>query len=296
MPSGSGSRDATTVLADGRTLGHAECGDPNGRPVLYFHGFPGSRLEASLLGDAATRTGVRLIGVDRPGIGLSSHHRRRRLLDWPGDASQLADLIGLNRFAVVGVSGGAPYAAACAFGIPDRLSACGIVAGTGPPGVGIEEQTRTNRLVSLIARQVPVLLRIMLWREIGRFRDDPERVEAVVARLETQLPDVDRALFGRPDVRRRFVQDAAEAFRCGSRGPARDATILFGQPWGFDLGDIRDVPVYLWHGELDRSVPVSVGRAVAAAVPGCRSTFHPDVAHLSLLMEHGEEILGNLTS
>jgi pimeloyl-ACP methyl ester carboxylesterase len=91
---------------------------------LYFHGHPGSRLEARFLAKAADRAGVRLVGVDRPGMGLSTYQSRRRVMDWPGDVAQLADHLKLGRFAVVGFSGGGLYSLACAYGLPgsgDRL-------------------------------------------------------------------------------------------------------------------------------------------------------------------------------
>jgi pimeloyl-ACP methyl ester carboxylesterase len=107
-------RDYRIQLPDGRLLGYAESGAPAGRAVLYFHGHPGARLEAGFLADPATRANVRLIGVDRPGMGLSTYQPGRRLLDWPADIAALADALAIERFAVVGLSGGGPYALACA--------------------------------------------------------------------------------------------------------------------------------------------------------------------------------------
>ena len=116
------SLDGKTIrLRDGRLLGYAEYGVPEGKPVLHFNGFPGTRFEASLIADAAARVGVRLIGVDRPGMGLSDFQPGRRILDWPDDVLELADALGLERFAVMGVSGGGPFCAlrspAAAFGL-----------------------------------------------------------------------------------------------------------------------------------------------------------------------------------
>jgi len=101
-------------LNDGRLLGYAEFGDPGGTPVMFFHGFPGSRLEGALGHEAAERAAVRMICIDRPGMGLSTFQPGRRMLDWPADVAALADALGIGRFAVGGVSGGGPYAAVCA--------------------------------------------------------------------------------------------------------------------------------------------------------------------------------------
>jgi pimeloyl-ACP methyl ester carboxylesterase len=124
----------TIQLRDGRALGYVEYGDPTGPGLLYFHGHPGSRLEAKFLAPAATQADVRLIGIDRPGMGLSTYQPRRRLLDWVEDVEQLADHRAIDRFSVVGFSGGGPYAAACAYRIPHRLNACGLVASVGHVG------------------------------------------------------------------------------------------------------------------------------------------------------------------
>jgi pimeloyl-ACP methyl ester carboxylesterase len=124
----------TTQLRDGRTIGYVEYGKPNGRPLFYFHGHPGSRFEVRFLQEQAEENGVRLVGVDRPGLGLSSYKAGRSILDWPDDVSELADFLQIKFFSVVGFSGGGPYALACAFRIPSRLIACGIVSGVGQTG------------------------------------------------------------------------------------------------------------------------------------------------------------------
>ncbi len=113
--------DKTIQLHDGRTLGYAEYGIAERKALFYFHGHPGARLEARFLAEQAEQAGVRLIGVDRPGMGLSTFKANRRLLDWPDDVVELADRLRLNRFAVVGFSGGGPYALACAYKIPHLI-------------------------------------------------------------------------------------------------------------------------------------------------------------------------------
>ena len=102
----------TFTLADGRALGFAEYGNPNGKPLFYFHGHPGSRFEARYLENSET---ARIIGVDRPGLGLSTYKAGRKILDWPDDIAELANSLGIARFAVAGFSGGGPYALACAY-------------------------------------------------------------------------------------------------------------------------------------------------------------------------------------
>ena len=127
-------------LPDGRNLAYAEYGPVEGNPVFYFHGFPSSRLDWRLFHDDDTlaELNVRVIAPDRPGYGLSDHKRGRTISGWPEDVVELAGALGIDAFSVLGVSGGGPYAASCAFSIPDRLSKSGIVCGMGPadsPGV-----------------------------------------------------------------------------------------------------------------------------------------------------------------
>jgi pimeloyl-ACP methyl ester carboxylesterase len=140
--------DTTIQLRDGRTLGYAEYGMRDGKALFYFHGHPGSRLEARLLAEQAKHSGIRLIGIDRPGMGLSCFQAGRHLLDWPLDVVELANSLHLDRFAVVGFSGGGPYALACAYRIPQRLTACGIIAGVG----------HTSRFRSFLSLWLPWLL------------------------------------------------------------------------------------------------------------------------------------------
>jgi pimeloyl-ACP methyl ester carboxylesterase len=163
-------------LRDGRLLGYAEYGDLSGRPVSCFPGTPGSRL-LHPPEDPTIACGARLIVVERPGFGLSDDQPGRTLLHWPEDVVEFADQLELKRFAAVGISAGAPYAAACAHTIPQRISAVGIISGVGPmdaPG-SLQEMPRIRRAVAIVARHAPCLLRPLLWwtanpqRDIQRF-------------------------------------------------------------------------------------------------------------------------------
>src|ERR671934_2916699 len=157
LPSVNDDADRTIRLRDGRRLGYAEWGDPGGRPLLYFHGWPGSRVEGRLGDEAARAQGVRLIALDRPGMGLSDYQPRRALVDWPVDVSQVTAALGLDRFAVLGISGGGPYAAACAWKLSEQLAGAGIVSGLAPvdaPGAlaGMGRQNQVMfRLVGRLA-------------------------------------------------------------------------------------------------------------------------------------------------
>jgi hypothetical protein len=149
--------------------------------------------------------------------------------------------------------------------------------------------------MNFIAQRLPLLFRGFLWWSIGRFRQDPERLEAIIEKMGKQLPEPDRQLFSKPEIKRFFAEEAAEAFRQGAKGPAWEGKLLLGKPWGFVLEDILMENVHLWHGDLDGNVPVSMGRAVAERIPNCQATFYPHEAHLSLFLNHADEILMTLS-
>jgi pimeloyl-ACP methyl ester carboxylesterase len=282
----------TLQLEDGRLLGYAVYGDPGGQPVFYFHGFPGSRLEARLADDVAARLRVRLIAVDRPGFGFSDFKPGRTIFDWPDDVVRIADALEVNRFTTVGVSGGGPYAAACALKIPQRLTAAAIVCGLGPlvdtPN-GTDRMIRSNHLIFFLGRRLPWLARISLWRTGCLVRRNPEKM---LGHMIGALPVPDKAVLARPEVKATLKENVAEAFRKGSRGAACEL-LLYTRAWGFALKDIA-TRVDLWHGEEDRSVPSTMGRYQARAIPNCRAVFYPGEGHFSLAINHMEEILSSL--
>jgi len=271
-------------LKDGRLLGYAEYGNPDGKPVFYFHGFPGSRLDwrFSDPDDSAARLSARIVAVDRPGMGLSDFKHGREILDWPDDIVELADVLRLDRFAVVGISGGGPYAATCAYKIPERLTTTAIVSGMGP----LEAPHMKDGTSWTIPGKPSVIRRLLLVLFDTGLRKDPDRF---VAQSKEKFAEVDRLLLDEPELAKAYVSMLREAFRSGIGGVYQEARI-YTRPWGFRLQDIA-VETHLWHGELDANVPISVGRYVAAAIPGCHSTFLGEEAHLSLPHNHIQEIL-----
>jgi len=287
-----GTTDRTRTLKDGRRLGYAEYGDPQGKPVFFFHGMPGSRLEGELADEAAKKLRIRVISLDRPGYGLSDFQPRRAFLDWPPDVVALADALGIERFAVAGVSGGGPYAAVCALKIPGRLTAAGIIAGVGPYDEpdATEGMSGQNRLLFGLSRRFPWLvpLPMALWSFATRHFAD-----RMMSAMVRSLPAPDQAALARPEVLAMFKKDSVESFRSGSRGAAWE-TRMYARPWGFRLEEIS-MEVHVWQGELDKNVPPSMGRYQGRTIPNCRVHFFSDEAHISLVVNHIEEILGALT-
>ena len=285
----------TITLHDGRSLGYTEYGDPAGKPIFHFHGWPSSRLDAQLFAEVAAKFGVRLIGVDRPGMGLSDFQPGRQILDWPDDVVALADGLGIGRFGVQGMSGGGPYTSVCAYKLPSRVTVCGIIAAIGPIELGTEGMMPTNRATFFAARWFPWLLRPALWVSLGRFNRDAEKMGVALEKVMQAIPESDKKLMRDPKIKRILVAASYESFRQGSKGPAYDG-MLYGHPWGFQLEDISLDKVYLWHGEHDVNVPVAMGRGVASAIPNCQARFYPDDGHFLMTPDHQEEIMAAMTS
>ena len=276
-------------LRDGRRLCFAEYGDPDGSPVMLFHGNPSSRLSWGLIPGCPFRPDVRLIAPDRPGFGRSDFQPGRRLLDWPDDVCELGDALGLRQFAVLGVSGGGPAALACAWKIPRRLTAVGVVSSPCPtrsPGA-TEGMSRTNKTIFFLTQHAPILVRLNMALLAHLARKD-----RLVERLVYKMADVDKRLLERPELRQYLSAGFSEAFRQGGAGSAHELVINHGRPWGFALEEIRIV-VHLWHGEDDPSVPPSMGRHLARTIPHCEATFIPEAGHLWIL-DHVGEVLDAL--
>jgi len=279
-------------LSDGRRLAYAEYGDPQGHPTLYFHGLPGSRLEAVLAAQSAATAGIRLIASDRPGIGGSDRQPRRTLLHWPADVLRLADHLGISRFSVVGVSGGAPYAAVCAYAIPERLDAVAIVSGVAPfeERELLDHMVWFSRLAVRSAQVAPGLLRSAMW-PAAILKWFPRSTINLLGRA---LDGPDHEVMARREVKEAIAPSFAESLRQGTRGATEELLIL-ARPWGFRLEDVaRDV--CLWHGERDRIVPASHGRALCRKLRQAHCKFLPAEGHFSLVIDHAEEIFTTLAS
>lgn len=277
-------------LRDGRRLGYAEYGDPDGRPVLFFHGLGTTRVICPPDDAPARELGVRLIALDRPGVGLSDPLPGRRLLDWPADVVQLADALGLREFAVVGWSGGGPYAAACGYLLPDRVRAVGLISAPAPlsGAPAADYLRRFDRTAARAAGRAPWMIRIALWHWGRPQRRDPVRF------FDDSLADMiqaDQLLLSRPDVRGQMIANSAELYRHGGRGLYEEALVL-ARRWGFSPSHIR-VPVHIWHGAQDRTVPPRMAHYLARAIPGAQLTVYPDDGH-HLLYGRWPEILAAL--
>ena len=272
-------------LADGRRLGYADLGDAAGTPIVWCHGGLSSRLDAMPADGAARALGARLIAPDRPGVGSSDRLPGRTLLDWPADVAELLAALGIDRFAVVGWSLGGPFAAACAFALPDRVTSLGLVAPCIPADwdameAGLDgmdrrflRETRSGSAIARVALSVMRVTaahapRLFTW---GAARGLSEQARAPLAGT------------GGTWLRRAVAEGLRD-----TRGVTDDYRIM-GAPWGFDPSGIA-VPTRIWQGDDDRMVPPSWAGRLAAAIPGSTLTILLGEGHY-LPFTHVDEIL-----
>lgn len=279
------------TLADGRTLAWQRYGDPQGRPLYVFHGFPGCRLQASMLYSAAQAAGVCLIAADRPGFGGSSPAPNRTILGWADDVVQLADALGHERFGVAGMSCGGPYALACAQRLPQRVRYAGLLAGIGPMDIADIRREQMPALKALfgLARVSPLLASPFLSLDWLMFRHDAEKAVRTLAKMLT-APD-QAMLAADPELARRFGESLAEAYRQGIAGAMTEAALI-ARPRGFRLEDVA-VPVHLYQGTLDRHVPVAMARYMASHLPRAELRLYPEEGHFSVVIKAAADCMAD---
>jgi pimeloyl-ACP methyl ester carboxylesterase len=271
--------EGTIAVGHRRKLGYAEFGDPAGRLVLWFHGTPGGRRQLPMVGRrAAELLGLRVVVVERPGAGDSTDHRYSCIGDWADDIATVADHLGHDLFAVVGLSGGGPYALACGARLNERVIGVGILGGV-VPSVGPD--TSATGVVNLARTFQPLLqltrwpLGTALWAALKPLT--PFAHPAYQAYAHTSPPG-DRIVFADPEIEAMFIDDIFSASRHQFRAVVNDA-ILFGRDWGFRLADV-DVPVRWWHGDSDVIVPLTGAERALARLPRAELHVRPGESHL----------------
>ncbi len=282
------SLEGEIVLQDGRKLAYMEFGRPDGLPVFYFHGTPAARVEPILIGDDRfSSLGLRIISPDRPGMGGSSFQRERRYLDWPADVIALADALGLDRFSVLGFGGGAPYAAACAVKVPERLRAVVVVSGVWRMDwpEALEGAARPFRVMTYLARRCPILLYPTLGMMGPMAGGDLDHIGGELKKI---VPPVEHAAMADPSRLEGYRKILYETVVQGVRGSAWDLRLLV-RDFGFALDEVR-VPITLFHGELDTVALIAMARRAAGALPSAQLITFEDQGHFSTLCNKLEEI------
>jgi pimeloyl-ACP methyl ester carboxylesterase len=272
-----------------RQIGFAEFGDPQGRAIFWLHGTPGARrqipMEARVF---AEEENIRLIGLDRPGIGSSTSHQYDNVLGFVEDLRTVADTLGIDKMAVIGLSGGGPYTLACAAAMPDRVMAAGVVGGVAPT---VGSDRIGGGLMALGVRIAPLLQ--MAGYPIGMAASTLIRLIRPVAGPAASLygfvsPPGDRRLMARPEIKAMFLDDLLNGSRKQLQAPFHDI-VVFARDWGFRLDEVQ-VPVRWWHGDADHIIPFSHGEFVVSRLPDAELYPMAGESHLGGL-GRAEEIL-----
>jgi pimeloyl-ACP methyl ester carboxylesterase len=286
----------TIRLSDGRTLAYLESGDPNGRPVFYFHGGPGSRLEGQIYDRLNQKLGIRMIVADRPGYGLSDNQENRTYLNWADDVAELADQLGIERFAVLGYSSGGPYAAVVAHQLPKRVAVAVIVAGEGPYASGDYPQgvlnsatfngSKANKMMIWSANHAPWFMRTLFTASRILLFRDPVGMSESEGGFDFEMPAKDKKFFTRHEINAEQI----EAFREGVEGITRDLT-LERLEWPFALEEIHSPTVLIFHGDEDTTVHPAVAEYMCKRIPACDTPMiFPGEGH-SVIYYRYEEII-----
>jgi pimeloyl-ACP methyl ester carboxylesterase len=271
--------EGSVAVRDGRRLSFAEFGRSRGAAVVWMHGTPGARrqipVEARLF---AETNDLRIIGIDRPGIGSSTPHLYRDILDWTGDLAELCDVLDIDTLRVIGLSGGGPYALAAGAAMPDRVHGVGVLGGVAPTQ---GPDAISSGLMTLAAYAAPVLsvarlpLGFVLSRAIRLVRPFAGTFLDTYAAVQ---PRGDKELLARPEFRAMFLDDLLNGSR-SHFGAVLSDIILFTRDWGFEAADVQ-VPVHWWHGDSDHIVPYAHGQHLSARLPHGRFTTIDGESHL----------------
>lgn len=268
------------VIKGWRRLG-VRCWGPRwGSPVFLLHGTPGCRLSVRPRQVDLLRLGVRLVTYDRPGYGLSDPHAGRTIADAAEDIRAIADALGIEEFAVMGRSGGAPHALACAALLPGRVTKVASLVGLAPYDAadldwldGMVELNRQQYGAAVLGARP---LAEVIYPQVVAMRADPEHL---ARRLEREGSPADQEALRDPEYRETFIHSIREAIDRTLDGWASDS-LAFTRPWGFDPGWIR-VPTLLWHGTRDVFSPVSHAQWLAERIEGAMLLVCDDASHLS---------------
>lgn len=273
-------RERRVTVRDGRQLGIAEFGTSDAsRTVIWFHGTPGARRQIPEPARRfATDNDVRVIGIDRPGVGWSTPHLYGNLVELTDDVAIVLDRLDVERFSPVGLSGGSPYALACAHAFGDRVPSVGILSGVVPSG---GDDGIRGGLVGLATFLKPILPTVSapFGRVLSGVARSAGRIGppflSVYARAS---PPGDRAVLQNPIHRDMFLDDISNSGRHGMVSVGYDA-FLFAKYWGFSVRDV-DCPVTWWHGDADNIIPLSHGEHIVGLLPQAELRVRPDEGHL----------------
>ncbi len=283
MMSSAPSIDRVVTLHNGAEVAYSRWGVESGRPVVFFHGMPGSRLLCPDL-EATTAAGVCLYTVDRPGYGGSTPTTGRTLLSWADDFFEWADCVGLGACPLVGWSSGGPYALACAVRRPERVTSVALVASPGP----MDEVQGEWESLSDDVRDLTMRIRRGDWDARARVVERCSWfVQDWAAMFEPGWAvspegdvgeDPDDRVLADARVRETMIRETRAAAQQGSAGYVDD-WIAESLPWGFSPATVVQ-PVAIWSGTRDHLVRSANAGYFSAVIVDSTLEMIPDEGHL----------------
>jgi pimeloyl-ACP methyl ester carboxylesterase len=281
------------AIPEKRVLDTWEGGDPNGVPVVFHHGTPSGRLQSVLGAEAARRQGVRLVSFNRPGYGSSSD-TAPSVASVGLDTLRVADALGVEEFAVLGASGGGPYALATGLADPGRVRAVGISAGIGPwrliEPFDSEDPDRPLLALADAGDVAGALEGFRAQGDIAYNRMLQLGDEAMIDEFFTGAPEADTGWLD-SETRRRWAADLRDALQTYD-GYARD-NVAWGGHWDIEVESV-DVPTWLWYGEWDRMVSPSHGQWLAERIPHSTLVIRRERGHGGTIFEFWDDMLATL--
>ncbi|KFA71426.1 hypothetical protein S40288_04310 [Stachybotrys chartarum IBT 40288] len=297
--------DLSIKLPDGRTLSYTTFGakldsSASQKVVFYFHGFPGTHNEGRPVHEAAAKRGIVVIGITRPGFGDSSPQSKRTFLSFPPDVLYLANHLNVQNFAILGISGGGPYALACLLALPaERLRSVAVVSGMWPISFGTAGMMPHLRVMHNVARWAPSLVGWLVGYGLSGPAQDtehPERFDELMSMGFKSWPTEDQeVIFNEGNIFAALSQSSREALKHGTKAFADEAG-MFANRWDFSLEDIpTDGRLVLWHGAKDANVPIAMADQAAKLISDVEYNRYDNEGHLSLCSKHMDRILESLT-
>jgi pimeloyl-ACP methyl ester carboxylesterase len=271
--------DGTLTTDDGRTVGYADAAG-SGLPLLWCNGGPGSRLEGAAFAPAAADAGFRIIGIDRPGYGVSTPQPGRTIAGWVPDALAVLQHLGVDEVATIGISTGGAYALALAASVPDRVRGvvvcCALTDMRWDEGKAMMPPAGTRDIWSAPDRETAMQYAADVFGEFGT-----KMAEAADGQA---LPETDTALFNDPQWLAGLFDNLQASFAQGVTGYTDDR-IADGPGWGTFAVDAIRSPVTVIHGGSDTIVPVAHAHHTAEIVPGAVLRVFEPLGHFSIIGE-----------
>ena len=262
-------------LRNGRRLGFAEYGAPDGQPVVALHGTPGARTMFAVADQAARAKGIRIIAPDRAGYGLSEAHHFDTLADTAGDIEALADWLGLDRFTLAGYSGGAPHALAAALLMGDRIERVALISPVGLVADGAHvPMTSVQHFIFSYLGHSQFAARMYFHGVRSMMAWLPGGAEMLVTQYASAS---DRAILCRPGLRELLDLTMHEGLCTSVDGAVQDLR-LYCRPWGLPLHEL-ETPAHIWQGAADTIVAPEAAYQLAKALPNCTLEVLQDMGH-----------------